>query len=65
VHLILVLSVLAAAGCASGREPARPLKIAFASDVERMPFTMIETLMAEFDREMEKAVRQHLIGWLL
>jgi hypothetical protein len=34
-------------------------------EVERIQFAMIETLMAEFDREMEKAVRQHLVGWLL
>lgn len=34
-------------------------------EVDRIRFTMIETLMAEFDREMEKAVRQHLIGWLM
>jgi hypothetical protein len=34
-------------------------------EVERIRFTMIETLMAEFDREMETVVRQHLIGWLL
>lgn len=34
-------------------------------EVDRIRFTMIETLMAEFDREMEKAIRQHLIGWLL
>lgn len=32
---------------------------------DRIRFTMIDTLMTEFDREMEKAVRQHLIGWLL
>lgn len=31
---------------------------------ERTWFTMTETLMAEFDREMERAVRQHLGGWL-
>jgi hypothetical protein len=34
-------------------------------EIDRIRFTMIETLMAEFDREMEKAIRQHLIGWLL
>jgi hypothetical protein len=34
-------------------------------EIDRIRFTMIDTLMAEFDREMEKAVRQHLIGWLL
>lgn len=32
---------------------------------DRIRFTMIETLMVEFDREMEKVVRQHLGGWLL
>ena len=34
-------------------------------EIDRIRFTMIDTLMTEFDREMEKAVRQHLIGWLL
>lgn len=34
-------------------------------EIDRIRFAMIETLMAEFDREMEKAIRQHLIGWLL
>jgi hypothetical protein len=34
-------------------------------EIDRIRFTMIETLMAEFDREMEKAIRQHLNAWLL
>lgn len=40
-------------------------ELAGRDEIDRIRFTMIETLMAEFDREMEKAVRQHLIGWLL
>jgi hypothetical protein len=55
----LILSALATIGGAFGWERARR------DEVDPIQFTMIETLVAEFDREREKAVRQHLIGWLL
>ncbi|TVR79649.1 MAG: hypothetical protein EA405_12340 [Rhodospirillales bacterium] len=32
---------------------------------DRVRFEMIETLMREFDAEMEKAMRRHLGGWLM
>ncbi|TVR97761.1 MAG: hypothetical protein EA406_08545 [Rhodospirillales bacterium] len=32
---------------------------------DRIRFEMIETLMREFDAEMEKAMRRHLGGWLM
>lgn len=35
------------------------------NEINRIRFSMIEILRAKSAREMEKAIRQHLLGWLL
>ncbi len=34
------------------------------ADRRRKLFEMTEKMMADFDKEMEKAIRRHLVGWL-